>query len=152
MTRRRWAALAALAFLLLCSCATGPTAADVAADRDRWRAVRDTTADRTVDALEAPLLGELLAAWDAKLTADEAAVVSRDTTVEDLLRVYGAAAVQLWLVPEFQRRAPEMFRLVDRNGDGVLDETELRAIDPKSPVFATVVLMTAAQLLAKHRG
>lgn len=136
---------------LSAGCAAGPTAADVAADRDRWRAVRDTVLDGKVDATEAPLLNELLTEWDVKLEADEATVASRDTTVEDLLRVYGETAVQLWLVPEFQKRAPAMFALVDRNRDGQLDANELRSIDPKSPVFAAVVLTTAAQLVAKHK-
>lgn len=138
-----------IAALLLAACQTGPTAADVAADRDRWAAVRDVTADHTVDAIEAPLVAELLAAWDAKLSADEAKVASADTTVADLLRVYGSAAVTIWVVPELQKRAPEFFRLVDKDGNGTLSDAELLAIDPKSPVFAAVVLTTAARLLAK---
>lgn len=140
---------ALLLLSLFAGCQTGPTAADVAADRDRWAAVRDVTADHTVDAIEAPLVAELLAAWDAKLSADEAKVASADTTVADLLRVYGSAAVTIWVVPELQKRAPEFFRLVDKDGNGTLSDAELLAIDPKSPVFAAVVLTTAARLLAK---
>lgn len=138
-----------VAVSMLAGCQTGPTAADVAADRDRWAAVRDVTADHTVDAIEAPLVAELLAAWDAKLSADEAKVASADTTVADLLRVYGSAAVTIWVVPELQKRAPEFFRLVDKDGNGTLSDAELLAIDPKSPVFAAVVLTTAARLIAK---
>lgn len=140
-----------LALAILAGCVAGPSAADVAADRDRWRAVRDVVADGQVDATEAPLLQQLIFAWNDKLEADEAIVASKDTTVEDLLRVYGETAVQLWLVPEFKKRAPQMFALVDKNGDGMLDANELRSIDPKSPVFAAVVLTTAAQLIAKHK-
>ena len=143
--------LFALFLAVLAGCQVGPTAADVAADRDRWAAMRDVTADKQVDALVAPLLGELLAAWDAKLSADEAKVASADTTIADLLRVYGSAAVTIWVVPELQKRAPEFFRLVDKDGNGTLDDAELLAIDPKSPVFAAVVLTTAARLLAKHK-
>lgn len=135
--------------LLLTACATGSTAADVAADRDRWRAVSDTTADKQVDATEAPLLTELLIAWDAKLTADEKRVASADTTWQDLARVYGEAVVTVLLADEIKVRAPELFRLVDRNADGVLGIDELQQIDPTSPVFAAVVVSTAVRLLAK---
>jgi len=140
-----------LLIALLHGCASGPTAADVAADRDRWTAVRDVARDNLVDAIERPLLDELLRVWDQKLMADEAALVSTDTTVRDLIRVYGIAAVQVFLAPEIQARAPELFRLIDRNMDGTLDEAELLAVDPKSPVFAVVVLSTAARLLARGR-
>jgi len=140
-----------LLIALLHGCASGPTAADVAADRDRWTAVRDVARDNLVDAIERPLLDELLRVWDQKLMADEAALVSTDTTVRDLIRVYGIAAVQVFLAPEIQARAPELFRLIDRNMDGTLDEAELLAVDPKSPVFAAVVLSTAARLLARGR-
>ncbi len=142
-----------LACSLLLSCAAGPSAADVAADRDRWRAARDVTADGKVDEQEAPLWSELLVAWDAKLTADEhAAGAQRDarTVLAEILRVYGAAAVTVFLAPELQARAPEMFRLVDRNGSGMLEETELLTLDPASPVFAMVVA-TTAQALLRHR-
>jgi len=143
--------LYALFFLIavLHGCASGPTPADVAADRDRWTAVRDVARDNLVDGIERPALDELLRVWDQKLMADEAAIVSTDTTVRDLIRVYGIAAVQVFLAPEIQARAPELFRLIDRNMDGTLDEAELLAVDPKSPVFAVVVLSTAARLLAR---
>jgi len=134
---------------VLHGCASGPTPADVAADRDRWTAVRDVARDNLVDGIERPALDELLRVWDQKLMADEAALVSTDTTVRDLIRVYGVAAVQVFLAPEIQARAPELFRLIDRNLDGTLDEAELLAVDPKSPVFAVVVLSTAARLLAR---
>jgi len=138
-----------LLFAVLHGCASGPTPADVAADRDRWTAVRDVARDNLVDAIERPALDELLRVWDQKLMTDEAALVSTDTTVRDLIRVYGVAAVQVFLAPEIQARAPELFRLIDRNLDGSLDEAELLAVDPKSPVFAVVVLSTAARLLAR---
>lgn len=137
---------------LLVSCTTGPSPADVAADRARWAAVRDVTADAAVDEREAPLLAELLIAWDARLTADEAAAGQPRGTREvllELLRVYGLAAVQLLIAPELQARAPELFRLVDRDGDGVLSEAELLAIDPTSPVFALVVTTTVHGLLRR---
>jgi len=138
-----------LLIAVLHACAGGPTPADVAADRDRWTAVRDVARDNLVDGIERPALDELLRVWDQKLMADEAAIVSTDTTVRDLIRVYGIAAVQVFLAPEIQARAPELFRLIDRNMDGTLDEAELLAVDPKSPVFAVVVLSTAARLLAR---
>lgn len=131
--------------------------ADVAADRDRWTAVRDTTADGVVDAREAPLLAELLVAWDQKLTADEAAAkrarAPRDVWAE-VLRVYGEAAVQVALAeigwPAVASQHPEAFRLVDRDGDGRLTIAELQAVDPLSPVFAMVVTQTAVALLRKR--
>lgn len=153
---RRWPLLLLLLATcsLLTSCCNGPPAADVAADRARWTAVRDTTADGAVDEREGPLLAELLIAWDAKLAADEvAAGQPRDarTIVAELLRVYGVAAVQVLVGPDLQARAPELFRLVDRDGDGVLSEAELLAIDPASPVFALVVTTTVHRLLTEHR-
>ena len=142
-------ALSASLLLLIGACATGPTAADVAADRDRWRAMSDTTADKQVDAVEAPLLTELLIEWDAKLTADEKRIASADTTWQDLARVYGEAVVTVLLADEIKARAPELFRLVDRNSDGTLSIDEVAQIDPTSPVFAAVVVSTAVRLLAK---
>lgn len=142
-------ALSAALLLIIGACATGPTAADVAADRDRWRAVSDTTADKQVDAVEAPLLTELLIEWDAKLTADEKRIASADTTWQDLARVYGEAVVTVLLADEIKARAPELFRLVDRNSDGTLSIDEVAQIDPTSPVFAAVVVSTAVRLLAK---
>lgn len=139
--------------LTLTSCASGPDPADVAADRARWTAVRDLTADGQVDAQEAPLLGQLLVVWDQKLAADEAAAGRpRDarTVLLDLLRVYGVAAVQVFLGPELQQRAPEAFRLLDRNSDGVLSEAELLAVDPTDPVFAVVVVTTLHRLLTRR--
>lgn len=139
--------------LFCCSCAVRPDPRDVQADRARWTAVRDATADGSIDEQEGPLVAELLVAWDAKLSADEAAAgAQRDARaiLEDLLRAYGVAAVQLWLVPEMQQRAPEMLRLIDRDGDGTLTAAELLAIDPADPVFALVVATTAQQLLRRR--
>ncbi len=133
--------------LLIGACATGPTAADVAADRDRWRAVSDTTADKQVDATESPLLTTLLIEWDAKLTADEKRIASADTTWQDLARAYGGAAVTVLLAEEIKLKAPELFRLVDRDSDGMLSIPELEQIDPTSPVFATAVVTTAVRLI-----
>lgn len=142
-------ALVALFLFALTACQAGPSAADVAADRDRFTALSAVTADDTVSPAERPVLDELLHAWDVKLTADEQAVAKADTTVQDLLRAYGLAAVQIYLTPELKARAPEMFRLLDVTADGQLDEAELRGADPKSPVFAAVVITTAARLLAR---
>lgn len=145
---------ALVALVLFCGgCSTAPRPADVAADRSRWAAVRDLAADGKIDPVELQLLGTLLVAWDEKLTADEAAAGHKRTPQEmlaELLRVYGAAAVQVWLAPELQARAPEAFRLVDKNGNGVLEESELVGLDPADPVFA-VVLVTTAQHLLKGR-
>lgn len=63
----------------------------------------------------------------------------------DLIRVYGFAAVQVF-GEGFAAEAPELFRLADRNSDGVLTEEEILAIDPTSPVFAVVVLQTIKRL------
>lgn len=149
-TMLTWAGLV-LAVLFCCSCAAGrPSTADVAADRSRWSAVRAVTADNAVDATERPVLDELLVAWDQKLSADEAASVAADAEMAKLIRVYGLAAVQEFFMPELQARAPELFRLLDQNGDSVLDEQELLGIDPASPVFAAVVMSTARRLLERH--
>lgn len=149
-----------LLFLFFAACAAGPNPADVMADRARWTAVRDTTADGTVDANEAPLLAELLTVWDSKLTADEAAAGrSRDPKqiAADLLRVYGAAvitAVLGELTPEFAKieaQFPEAFRLVDKNSDHLISLDELTTVDPTNPVFAAVVAQTAVQLIRRKR-
>lgn len=152
--RRVWFPLVVAILALLHGCTGGPDPADIAADRDRWDAVRLVSVDGSIDAQEAPLLAELLVRWDDKLTAAErAAGRARDPAqqLRDLLRVYGLAAVQLFVAPELQARAPESFRLFDRNGDGMLDEAELLAIDPRDPVFAMVVASTVHGLI-KNRG
>lgn len=139
--------------MIVAACATGPSAADVAADRARWAAMRDVTADQAVDAAEAPHLAALFMAWDEKLTADEKRVASAATTWQDLARVYGAAIAQELLGAELAARAPDLFRFVDRNSDGVLSVDEIASIDPKNPVFAAVIVSTAVQLIArKNRG
>ena len=72
---------------------------------------------------------------------------SAEQTIADLLRVYGVAAVQVIVGPELQARAPEMFRLLDVNSNGVLEEAELLSMDPASPVTAIVVVTTLQKLL-----
>jgi len=143
-----------IACSLLLSCVSpGPSAADIAADRDRWRAVRDTAADGAIDAQESPLLAELLVVWNQKLLHDEASIGKKAdgrAIVADLLRVYGLPAVQLFLVPEMQSLAPELLRLVDIDSNGHLSEAEILAIDPRDPLFVAVAMQTAVRLL-KHR-
>lgn len=138
-----------LALLFLAGCQVAPSAADVAADRDRWAAVTAVTADRAVDDAEAPLLSELLAAWDASIQAAEARVAAAGTTWQDLVRVYGSATVNVLLAQEIATKAPELFRFVDRNEDGELSPEELMAVDPANPVFAAAVVSTAVRLLAR---
>lgn len=147
MTHLR-AALSFLGLLFLIGCQTGPTAADVAADRDRWHAVFQTAADRVVDDQEAPLLDQLLVEWDQKLRVDEQRVAGAQSRWEDLARVYGAAVVQVVLAREIAAAAPELFRFIDRNSDDVLAADELAAIDPLNPVFAAAVVSTAVRLAA----
>lgn len=145
--------LAALFMLCLCCCVGGPPpASEVAAERAAWSQVRDITADDAVTEQEKPPLAEAMAAWDAKIATDEAAVARGDTTVQDLIRVYGLATVQVFVGPELQKRAPELFRFIDGNSNGVLEEHELLAVDPRSPVFALVVASTAARLIAERRS
>lgn len=152
--RRVWFPLVVAILALLHGCSSGPHPEDVAADRDRWDAVRAVAADGAIDAQEAPLLATLLVEWDQKLTADEdAAGRARDPQqqLRDLLRVYGLAAVQLFVAPMLQAQAPDVFRLVDRNGDGMLDQAELLAIDPRDQV-AAMVIASAVHGLIKRKG
>lgn len=143
------ALLSVLAFLASCMSA-GPKPADVEADRARWTAIRAVVADGLLDDPEMAALLGLLAAWDAKLAIDEvAAEQDRRGQIEELVRVYGAAVVSVTLGPELQRRAPDLFRLVDKNQDGQLAIDEILAIDPASPVFAVVVATTVAQLVRR---
>lgn len=141
-----------LSLLFLAACATGPDPLDVQADRDRWTAVRDTTADGAVTPNEAPLLAELLVAWDQKLTADEvAAKRARDpkAVMADLLRVYGTAALTVFGA-DLAVRAPEAFRLADANSDGMLSVEELTTLDPANPVVALAVTQTVVAMLRKR--
>ena len=146
--------LAAMLSLLLCACQTaGPSAEDVAADRARWRAVLTETADGVIDEQEAPLNAQLLADWDAKLTADEKAagdVNSPKKTWETMLRVYGVAAVQVVLGPKLLEKAPQVYKLLDKNQDGVLDEQELLGLDPTDNATAIVVVQALYDLI-KHK-
>lgn len=68
----------------------------------------------------------------------------RDELV-DLLRAYGQAAVEVF-GEGYAEEAPELFRLVDRDRNGVLSEEEILSIDPTSVAFATVVLRTIKRL------
>lgn len=136
--------------LLFVACQSGPTTADVAADRARWQAMRDVTLDRTVDDVEAPILGQLFAAWDAKLSADEQRLVAADTTWQDLLRVYGPLTLEAFGI-DLEARAPELFRFIDRNGNHLLDLEELQSLSVdtlKNPVFAAALVSTAVRLAA----
>lgn len=152
MTRTTLTMILLLVLLpLFASCASaGPSPADVEADRARWTAVRAVVADGQIDAAEATSLVGLLAAWDAKIAVGEAgSKQDRRGQLEELVRVYGAAVVSVTLGPELQRRAPDLFRLVDRNTDGQLAIDEILSIDPASPVFAVVVATTVAQLVRR---
>lgn len=138
--------------VLLAACASGPDPADVAADRARWRGVRDATADGVLSPAESVVLAELLVAWDEQVTALEAAANTKqkpEAVLAELLRVYGVAMVDTFFAPELQRRAPELFRLVDKDGNGSLSAEELTSIDPTSPVFALVVASTVHRLIKR---
>jgi len=151
--------IATLLSLFLVACQSGPTPADVQADRARWTTIRDAVADGVINqTTEAQPIADMLLAWDAKLTAEEqAAGKPRDWQAygAELARVYGAAAVQVALAeigPKLKAQAPlELFRLIDKNSDGALSVDELLGVDPTSPVFALVVATTAAQLLTRHK-
>lgn len=71
-------------------------------------------------------------------------------TMRELLRAYTVAAVQVFAAEAVREKAPEAFRLIDKDGDGILSEAELMALDWRSPVTAVVVL-TTVQKLIKHR-
>ncbi len=142
-----------LIILGLCSCMGTMSKVEVEADRARWTTVRDVTADNAVDEQERQKLALALLAWDKKLAlAEEEIGKARDPNAifVDLLRVYGAAVVQAYLGPELLARAPEMFRLIDRNSDGVLSEGELASLDPRDPVVALVVVHTLHALLTRR--
>jgi hypothetical protein len=144
-----WATVA----LLFAACASGPAPADIAADRSRWTGVRDATADGVIDPVEAPLVAELLVAWDEKLVADEKAAgrpQDPNQQVATLLRVYGAAVVQTILVPKLQAKAPHLFALLDVNQDQAISSEELGAVDIRDPVFALVVTETIIALIKKR--
>lgn len=136
--------------LLLAACATsGPDPADVVADRARWTAVRDVAADGAIDPQEQPLVTQLLVAWDAKLQVDEAAAKAArepQRVLQDLVRVYGTAVVAGAFGPDLQRAAPDVFRLFDLDGSGVIDPGELMSIDVTSPSFQVVLATTLANI------
>ena len=146
-TIRKWTLFGAM-LALLTACMAKPNPVDVAADRDRWVAVRATTADGVIDATEKQLLDELLATWDATLRVKEAAAGPKDV-LADMLRIYGVAAVQVLVGPELLERAPELFRLVDANSNGILEESELLSMDPASQVTAVVVITSLQKLLKR---
>jgi hypothetical protein len=147
--------LALLLLAFLPCCISGPNAADVAADRARWTAVRDVTADGKVDDTELATFGNMMSTWNDKLTADEQAIGKAKTPgdmLTELLRVYGTATVQVVIAPILQQKSPAVFRLIDKNGDGVLSAEEILALDPKDPVTAVVVIQTLQELLTrKHK-
>lgn len=137
--------------MLLAGACMGPDPARVAAERDRWTAVHDVAADGAIDDQEAPLLAQLLVEWDTAIGVDEeAAGRPRDWqgVLIDLVRIYGSVLV----LPEIERNQPELARFLDANGDHVLDAAEIRRIDPRDPVFATVVATTLVELIRKPKN
>ncbi len=74
-----------------------------------------------------------------------------EALLAEIVRVYGAATVQLYLVPAMQEKAPELFRLLDTDGDQILSEQEMLAFNPLSPIGALVVVTTVQRLLERHR-
>lgn len=146
-TIRKWASAL---FLLAAACMTqAPDPRDIVADRARWDAVQRTTADGVLTQEEHDLLVVLIGEWDVALRVKEAAAAQSGNVLADMLRIYGVAAVQVILGPELQQRAPEVFRLVDKNSNGVLEEAELLGLDPASPVTAVVVITTLQKLLKR---
>jgi len=135
--------------VLLAGCQVGPSPQDVAAERARWRGFQAALADDQVSPEESRYLHQLLDQWDLQLIVDENDVAPKDAKakMEEILRVYGVAAVQVIFGPELQKRAPEAFRLVDANGDGLLSEKEILAVDFADEVVAVVVVTTVVRLV-----
>lgn len=154
MTTRSMLPLLLLLSAVLPGCvSTAPSAADVAADRAMWQAMKDVTADGSIDAQEAPVLAQTFAQWDSRLRADEARVARADTTWQDLVRVYGLATLGVFGV-NLEAQAPQLYRYVDRNGNHTIEVAELEALsvdDLRNPVFAAALVSTAVQLIAKER-
>ena len=153
MTNRLGLWLTEMLALLLSSCYSGPTPERLATERAWWQAVKTTTADGTIDEAEAPLLAQLLADWDVLLTKDEGGTGAKDpkAMLTELLRVYGVATVQVILGPELMARAPTVFKLLDANQNGILEEQEIMGLDPADPVTAVVVVQTIYQLMHKPK-
>lgn len=149
-----------LSLLLFCALLSGCYTprldpADVATERLQYQAIAAVTADDTIDALEKPALATNLAAWNAKITGDEALVVGKQKhSMLDLMLVlantYFEAAVGQVFAPELQRRAPVLFAAVDLNRDGLLSSDELHGIDPADPGVAGAVIVTIVEIL-KHK-
>lgn len=140
---------------LFASCITsGPTHADTVADRQAFSAVRAFEAAATHTPEEIAANAVFMTAWDQRITADEAAAgKTRDpkTWLAELVRVYGTAAVQVELEPVLMAKAPAMYRLLDKNGDGHLDAQEIAGFDVLDPVAAIVLTETAFRLFGKHK-
>lgn len=141
-----------LILLVLSACWSGPSVEDVEADRARWTAVRDATADGVIEPAEKAAWAQFMLDWDDKLAADEkAAGQKRDPNqiLVGLVRAYGVAAVQVFLGPELQRKAPAVFAMIDQDHDGLLTEAELLSVRPDDPAFAAVVLLTVQALIRR---
>src|SRR5262245_57670913 len=103
----------ALLCLLFAACvSSGPTVADVQADRTNWNTARNYQALAAPTQQERDAAALWLQAWDERLKADEAAAgKAQDPKAQwaEVLRVYGMALVQVELVPVLQQKAPELF-------------------------------------------
>lgn len=73
----------------------------------------------------------------------------------DLIRVYGTTVVAGAFGADLQKHAPDAFRLFDLDGNGVIDTSELVAIDLTSPSLQVVLAVTlgnlTVQMIDKHR-
>ncbi len=131
--------------LFLFSCTTSaPSAADVAADRARWTAVRDALADGVIDDAEAQALADLLVVWDEKnRRAEEAANAALDpgTEMMALVRAYGDAIADVF-TPNLRKYAPLLFDVIDKDQSGSISVQEIRGINWSSPALAVVVTHT----------
>lgn len=140
--------------LLFAACQGGPTAADVSADRDFWNASRAFAALPTPSEADRANYAAVLAAVDARLTADERALAQEQSPSAQwaqLFALYGDALLTLEAGPFIQKRDPAVFRVLDANGDGALTLAELRALDPTKPANVPIVTALVIHMLSKHR-
>ncbi len=148
--------LVALAAFLsfLPSCVGGPTAADVSADRDFWNASRAFAALPAPTEVDRANYASVLAAVDARLTADEKALALEQNPAAkwaQLFALYGDALIGLEAGPVIKSRDPAVFAVLDADRDGSLTLAELRALDPTKPANVPIVTALVIHMLSKHR-
>ncbi len=133
---------------------TGPDAVTTKAQRDWWNADRAYLAIQTPTEADRQREQDMLAAVDARLTADEKILGQQQDPASQwgmLFALYGDALIGQEAGPLIKARDPAVFAALDADHDGNLTLAEIKALDPTKPANVPIVTALVIHMLSKHR-